>query len=199
MLTRMAFTEREAFARLKKQGLLPLTTCGSLTGLTELVAGKAIKGSWWAHPRGKLIFRIASALEDDGDVLVVKLVHGKQTFVHASLWPALLRVVLAPEWRKTAIASLRPDDRSLVAIIERRGTPKYLVSKLAKRADAITVKRLLVHVRQEHSEAGHHQTIAQSWRAIRVRAKFKGSASEALKELSHRAGGESLPGLEPLS
>jgi hypothetical protein len=66
-------------------GMLPVPR------MTEIIAGEAIKGSWWAHPKGKEIFRVFQVLEDSADILVCRVVGGKVTFVHRRLWPALIR------------------------------------------------------------------------------------------------------------
>jgi hypothetical protein len=60
--------------------------------LAERVAGGPIRGSWWGHPKGHEIFRLAEAVSDSGEVLVCKLIDGKVTYVHRRLWPALVRL-----------------------------------------------------------------------------------------------------------
>ena len=54
---------------------------------TACIAGEAIRGSWWGHPKGKLIFETLSRMEDT--VAWAKLILGKETLVHERLWPAL--------------------------------------------------------------------------------------------------------------
>jgi hypothetical protein len=48
--------------------------------------------SWWSHPKSQLIFRVLSELADHPDILIAKLLRGKDTLVHRSLWPALTSV-----------------------------------------------------------------------------------------------------------
>jgi hypothetical protein len=62
--------------------------------LAHAVVGGPFKGSWWAHPKGKLIYALAEALEASGELVALKLIAGKTTYVHSLLWPALLRVVM---------------------------------------------------------------------------------------------------------
>lgn len=63
-----------------------------LANVVTFMTGERIKGSWWSHPRAQEIFNAVEALPAD-QVLETKLVGGKVTFVHRSLWPDLLAVV----------------------------------------------------------------------------------------------------------
>jgi hypothetical protein len=55
---------RQALKRLEADGLLLLSD-SKLPSLVRLVAGKPVKGSWWAHPRGKKIeLRLLAYVED---------------------------------------------------------------------------------------------------------------------------------------
>ena len=72
----MIRTEKQALALLEKSGRLALSGPGSLV---EAVAGP-VRGSWWAHPQGAVIFRLATALHDHPDVVALKL-DGRVRFV----------------------------------------------------------------------------------------------------------------------
>jgi len=61
-------------------------------GLVEAIVGAPVRGSWWAHPEGKRIFRLLGAVNDSPDVLRYRLVDGKVTYVHRRVWPALVRL-----------------------------------------------------------------------------------------------------------
>ena len=95
----------DALALLEQQRLLPMTSVPPLKCLVDEIAGERVKGSWWSHKAGKAIFNIASELDDHRDVVSVKLLAGKVTFVHRALWPSLLRVVTDPAWRKRAVTN----------------------------------------------------------------------------------------------
>jgi hypothetical protein len=56
------------------------------------VVGEPIRGSWWAHARGREIFAITRAIRSCPDVLVCRLLGGKITYVHKRLWPAMVRL-----------------------------------------------------------------------------------------------------------
>ena len=85
-------TCREAFAFIRKHGVVLASAKGPVPRLTEVIANEPIKGSWWGHPKGREIFRIFKAIEESDAVLVCRLVGGKVTFVHRRLWPALVRL-----------------------------------------------------------------------------------------------------------
>ena len=56
---------------------------GPLPTLTEAIAGERIRGSWWGHPKGKLIFSVLSEVQESAEVAVCKLVEGKTTVIQA--------------------------------------------------------------------------------------------------------------------
>jgi hypothetical protein len=63
-----------------------------IPSLAEEIAGGPLRGSWWSHPDGRAIFAATRALRASPDVLVCRLIAGKISFVHARLWPALVRI-----------------------------------------------------------------------------------------------------------
>jgi hypothetical protein len=82
----------EGIAFVERHGVVLQAARGPVPSLAEAVAGGPIRGSWWGHPKGKAIFRVAEAVSDDPDVLVCTLIGGKVTYVHRRLWPALVRL-----------------------------------------------------------------------------------------------------------
>jgi hypothetical protein len=117
-----------------------------------------VRGSWWGHPKGKLIFTLAEALEDSGEVVIVKLLEGKTTFVHRALWPALLAMVLDPAWRAERVKKLSAAGRALLKKVEtasRRGEAARPTKELED--------SLLVHCLSEHTEQGRHEKRLTSW------------------------------------
>ena len=85
-------TPEEALEIVRTQGVTLESGAGPETSIAEAVAGAPIRGSWWAHARGKEIFRVTRAIRSSPDVLVCRLVGGKITYVHRRLWPALVRL-----------------------------------------------------------------------------------------------------------
>jgi hypothetical protein len=84
-------TTRQAVAFIRKHGVVLEAARGPVPSLIEAIAGEEIRGSWWLHPKSRLIFAVTRAIRDSDDVLVCRLVKGKVTLVHRRLWPALVR------------------------------------------------------------------------------------------------------------
>jgi hypothetical protein len=82
---------------------------GPVPCVAEAVAGQPIVGSWWAHPKGHVIFAVLSALDDSDDVRCFKLVEGKVTFVHRRVWPALVRLATEGVIAAPRVASIRQE------------------------------------------------------------------------------------------
>lgn len=128
--------------------------------LTALVAGAPIRGSWWGHPAGKEIFRVASALEEGGEALFVPLLEGKVTLVHPRLWADLAAV--GEERAEWQLSGLDRTARALLAEMDGAGCLR------ASGAPAKALARaLLVHAAQVHTERGAHATELQTWQAFR--------------------------------
>lgn len=85
-------TPKQAIALVKTHGVVLEAGRGPVPSLAEAVAGEPIRGSWWAHPKAKVIFSCTRAVRESADVLVCRLVGGKVTYVHRRLWPALVRL-----------------------------------------------------------------------------------------------------------
>jgi len=152
-------TASEALELLRRQRVVTLTPSPGLKSLVGEIAGE-VRGSWWGHPQGRLVFAIASALEDSPEVLGGKLVGGKVAFVHRDLWPQLVRVVLDPDWKRAASKGLSAPAKQLLTEVERKGK-----LRLDGRAPARLPleKRGLVLSTSEHTESGRHAVVLRSW------------------------------------
>lgn len=84
-------TAAEAVAYVRKHGVVLVSAKGPVPRLVEAIAGEPVKGSWWAHPKGREIFAVLEAVFESPDILACRLVAGKATLVHRRLWPALAR------------------------------------------------------------------------------------------------------------
>lgn len=156
----------QALALLETEKVMTLTPVAStrFRSLVGEVTGGPVKGSWWGHEKGKVIYRIASDLEASGVVLTTKLVKGKVTFVHRALWPALLRVVTDPTWKNHALQRLPLAARKLLEQVEAQG--RLRMDGRTGGAGAKSLEEyLLVVAGSEHTETGAHATVLTSWKA----------------------------------
>lgn len=178
----------KAFVR---HGLL-LKQDARLPDVVGFLAGGPIRGSWWSHPGAHALFDALQEFAAGPDCLEVKLVAGKDTFVHRRLWPALLGVALSGEAWQTD--GLSPEAEALLEALSREGSAQA-TGPAAKEILA----RLLAHGRQEHTEAGKHVLRLEPWAAWQKRRKVKPLDSEAARAELEAAiaalggGGELLP------
>lgn len=165
-------TAAQAVALVRACGALPLTPVGGSDSLAERVAGERVQGSWCDHPSSARIVELAATLEASPEVLTLKLVGGKVTFVHAALWPALLRVARDPARVARVQAGLSPAAARLLAEVERAGEarldvlgrqnswpPERDLARAAKELEAA----LLAHVSSPAVERGRQAVMVRSW------------------------------------
>ena len=69
-----------------------LSAQGPVPRLVETIAGEALVGNWWSHPRANSIYNTFSEVQASDQVLVCRLVNGKVTLVHRRLWASLARL-----------------------------------------------------------------------------------------------------------
>jgi len=176
-------TPAQALALVRRAGVVTQTPVRDLRSLTFEVTGETIRGSWWSHPLGKVIFSLATALDESPEVAVVKLVEGKVTFVHRTLFAPLYRVVTDAGWRTKAMRALSSDAQKLSKEVEKIGElrldalprslklgqvggsppPNPAAKKSLAKARNELETRLLVHSEQEHTDSGAHQTRLRTW------------------------------------
>ena len=153
-------------AALESGGLLLLQD-KSFPSVVGVITGESLAGSWWSHPRSDEVFRAVGAIAAHPDVLTCKLYGAKVTFVHRTLWPAVLAVVQAGEpWQTAAALSL--DANLLLESIEREGSVTTS-GKVAKDVE----NRLLAHGEQLHIESGNHKIRLEPWSAWTLREGCK--------------------------
>ena len=182
----MLSTLAELRALVRRRGVAAVTGEGSLV---DAIAGERVKGGWWGHARGKVIFGLLSQLEDHEGVLCVKL-EGRVTFVDRALWPALARVVMDDERRANATKTLPRDARALLREVERAGEVRLdsatsMEGKNTKEVRAVREslqESLLVHVDQVHSEKGKHVTRMRVWERVLPADAFHAARANDLRE-----------------
>ena len=131
-------TSKQGMAFVRRHGVVLQAARGPVPSLAEAVAGGPIHGSWWGHPKGHEIFRVADAVSDSDEVLVCKLVEGKITYVHRRLWPALVR--LASRFRKDQLAKVW-DEHSRTGAHRSRRTefPEWVPGEVLQEAERLSV------------------------------------------------------------
>jgi hypothetical protein len=82
-----------ALAFVESHGIVLVAAKGPVPRLTEAIAGEAIVGSWWGHPKGHEIYAVLNEVTDSPEVLVCRAVNGKVTLLHRRVWPAAIRAV----------------------------------------------------------------------------------------------------------
>jgi hypothetical protein len=97
----------DVHAALVEHGMLLQSAKGPIPNVADLVAGEVIRGTWWGHPAGHAIFAALNELDESSDVVRLRLVQGKVTFVHRRLWPPLVRV--ADHFPSNRLAALREE------------------------------------------------------------------------------------------
>ena len=130
-------TARQALAFVETHGVVLQAARGPVPSLAEFIAGERIRGSWWAHPKGHEIFRLAEAVVATGDVLVCKLIDRRVTYVHKRLWPALVR--LSHRFERAQLAKVWSEHTASGAHVLRRiPYPRWLPAALARQAKRLT-------------------------------------------------------------
>jgi hypothetical protein len=147
----------ELLGRLREFDLL-LDTDPKFPNVTGLLAGETVRGSWWAHPKAHEMYRVASELRGHPDILAIKLVSGKITFIHRPLWMAVFAIGTAREpWQMRGLS------RDASALLRKTDQEASLTAS----GDAVREleARLLVHAQSVHTERGFHRKEVQSWKA----------------------------------
>ena len=181
------------FRQLEKWGLL-LVSDPKFPSVAYTIAQKQRKGSWWSYPEAHTIFAVNNILEDHPDVLVMKLISGKVTFVHRELWGRIYSIGVAREnWQ---MKPLSPDAKELLKRLDAEqsietGVPGKKFGPKAGDAARELEFQLLIHTKQVHTPTGTHAKILQTWNywakgaAFKGRPKDPGSARRSLENRLH--------------
>jgi hypothetical protein len=150
--------------KLREHGLL-LASDATLLSVSRLILGGPIKGSWWGHPKGRAIWAITERLADHRDVIVLRLVKGKVTYVHRRLWPTVYTVGHSKEpWQSHGLSAAA---RAILARLKDLGSVRS--DQLPRRrggwteAVAVLERRLLIISHEMHTENGAHAKLLESW------------------------------------
>ncbi len=159
---------QEVWQTLEHFGLL-LEADVQLPSLASIVAGEPVRGSWWGHAHGHAIYHVAEKLYEHPDVVVVKLISGKLTYIHRRLWPALLSISTAQEpWQlhdlsDTARMLLDRVSKEHVLRTDHLRTLEGFKAKSLGDAIRTLEKRLLVYTESIHTDTGAHAKVLETW------------------------------------
>lgn len=160
-MTSLAAWVVRARKEIAKRGVL-LMADATHPSLTLLIAGEPIKGSWWGHRDGKMIFNVGNELDEDLGVLCVPLVAGKLTFLDRRLFPAFFAVATeAAAWQQ---AGLSTEAKALLAALRKKG--ELCATPETRTAVKELETRLLALSRSVHTETGAHQKALAPWSVV---------------------------------
>ncbi len=177
MSSDIAAESQRVLEALQKYGLL-LGSDAQLPSVVSIVAGRPIRGSWWGHPLGNVIFKVASQLAEQPDILVIKLISGKLTYIHRRLWSALLGVATAREaWQLQNLSELAQALFVKVTQADMLRTDELqaltgIKSKAWGDAARQLERNLLVYSKSMHTSAGAHTKYLETWRQWASRNEF---------------------------
>ena len=172
----------KVFTELQRLGLL-LSSDSFFPNVTRMVSGRDIVGSWWSDESAHTIFAVSEMLADHSDVLVMKFLHGKVTYVHRELWGQVYSIGLArDDWQ---LQKLSPAAKSMLKLLDKEGTIQTdkLRKSLGPRPGDIARElesRLLVHAEQVHTESGKHAKLLESWECWAKRVGYRARAQNSV-------------------
>jgi hypothetical protein len=172
-------------AAIEQHGILPAHD-PTIPSITNLVAGRPIRGSWWGDPAGRQIYLVLNALAEE--VAWPKLLEGKVTLVHRRLWGALASVgEQDADWQHAGLGEV---ERAALGVVRERGeveSDDLGVPSGTKPGKVVTEleRRLLVIAEQEHTEGGHHSRKVRTWR--RWFAEDRPAPGDGLNQLEQAA------------
>ena len=148
----------------------------SLPSLAEAIAGHQLRGSWMANPEVFRIYKILGTVSRSKAVLSAPLVLGKETFVDASLAPAVARIAGVATRRRACSASLPPLAKRLLTDVEAHGEVRMdrwsASTQPGRKARMVLERLLLVASRDLHTESGYHTAVVTPWRKSRIAMRF---------------------------
>lgn len=179
----MTDTDFSSSLRMVKESLLKygvlLHSDLRFPNLVRMVAGETVHGSWWGHPKAGLIFQVTGVLTKDPDVLLTKLVSGKDTYIHRRHWSHFLAVATSKDsWQ---LSGLSDSARSLLNAVELRddlrtnefASEVHLDLKSLGEAARQLERRLLVHGDDIHTPSGFHAKLLRNWGRWMLMADFR--------------------------
>jgi hypothetical protein len=176
------------YKELDKHGFLMLSD-SPLPSLTSIIAGEPVKGSWWGHSQGNLMYNLSNQVMDDPEILTLKFFNKKVTYLRKEHWSALWTISTSQEeWQ---FKKLSPDSKKLFQKVEKEKTLraddkglKQSPTEIGKLASKLEEK-LLVYSESIHTDSGKHVRILQSWNTLAKTKKFKPEKIDYSEAIAH--------------
>ena len=148
---------------IEKNGLMLLQD-KLFPNIINSIIGKSISGSWWSHPQGNHIYNGINWAMDQNQVICVKFLSGKNTYIHKKLWPYFFSIVnKARDWQTD---KLTDDELKLYSIISKKSLRSdNPLAKLNKNILLKLEKKILFESNEVHSETGKHYKLYKKWDA----------------------------------
>lgn len=147
----------------------------SFPNIVSKIVEEKIFGSWWGHPLANSIYNGLGWLEHNQNILVIKLLDGKVTYIHEGLFADIYSIV--NETRDWQTKKLKPDELNLLKYISKKNRvlsddPKLKeFAKDPKKSLATLEKKLLVYSAEEHTESGKHVKEFIPWKKSKIFTK----------------------------
>lgn len=147
----------------------------SFPNIVSKIVNEKISGSWWGHPLANPIYNGLGWVEHNRNILIIKLIDGKVTYIHESLFADIYSIV--SETRDWQLKKLKPDELKLLKYIAKKNKvlsddPKLKeLVKDSKKSFATLEKRLLVFSSEEHTDSGKHVKEYMPWKKSKIATK----------------------------
>lgn len=170
-LKKPAAMGKKIFKLLEKYKLLLLQDKVFPNIVTE-ITGESITGSWWGHSLANPIYNGLQWLDHNHSILTIKLIDGKVTYIHESLFADIYSIVCkSRDWQ---VKKLKDEDQQILKYVLKKKTitsDDSGLSKLSKQPKKSFVnleKKLLIYSVEEHTDSGKHIKEYMSWKKSRI-------------------------------
>lgn len=147
----------------------------SFPNIVSKIVNEKISGSWWGHPLANPIYNGLNWLEHNQNVLLIKLLDGKVTYVHESLFSDFYSIVSqARDWQ---LSKLKSDELNLLKYVSKKNKVLSDDPKLkelvvdSKKSFSVLEKKLLLYSSEEHTESGKHIKEFLPWKKSKIFTK----------------------------
>ena len=168
MDTEVEVAYQKVMADMQNFNLL-LESDSQLPNVAGIVTGETIRGSWWGHPQSNLIYEVCCRLHDHPDILAIKLISGKITYVERKLWSAVIGVSTAGEvWQLRELDEVahwlldKVTREHSVTTDQLQLFSRYKTKTLGDAARDLE-KKLIVYGESFHTTTGNHSKRLEIW------------------------------------